>query len=59
VAVHLSAPARTPSDQEVYGGSDARRVRIASLVPTGTEIVCALAASDELVAVTHDCDHRS
>lgn len=35
----------------------ARRVRIASLVPAGTEIVCALGAGDQLVAVTHDCDH--
>ena len=32
-------------------------VRIASLVPAGTEIVCALGAGDRLVAVTHDCDH--
>ncbi len=32
-------------------------MRIASLVPAGTEIVCALGAGDELVAVTHDCDH--
>jgi iron complex transport system substrate-binding protein len=32
-------------------------VRIVSLVPAGTEIVAALGAVDELVAVTHDCDH--
>lgn len=32
-------------------------MRIASLVPSGTEIVCALGAGDQLVAVTHDCDH--
>jgi len=32
-------------------------VRIASLVPAGTEIICALGAGDRLVAVTHDCDH--
>lgn len=32
-------------------------MRIASLVPAGTEIVCALGAGDRLVAVTHDCDH--
>jgi iron complex transport system substrate-binding protein len=32
-------------------------VRIASLVPAATEIACALGAGDELVAVTHDCDH--
>jgi iron complex transport system substrate-binding protein len=32
-------------------------MRIVSLVPAGTEIVAALGATDELVAVTHDCDH--
>ena len=32
-------------------------MRIVSLVPAGTEIACALGACDELVAVTHDCDH--
>jgi iron complex transport system substrate-binding protein len=32
-------------------------MRIVSLVPAGTEIVAALGAADELVAVTHDCDH--
>ena len=56
--IHLSALPRTPSDAEVYRGSDTLdRVRIASLVPAGTEIVCALGAGDRLVAVTHDCDH--
>ncbi|MHB8632332.1 MAG: cobalamin-binding protein [Candidatus Limnocylindria bacterium] len=32
-------------------------MRIVSLVPAGTEIACALGAGQELVAVTHDCDH--
>ena len=32
-------------------------MRIASLVPAGTEIAYALGAGDELVAVTHDCDY--
>jgi iron complex transport system substrate-binding protein len=32
-------------------------VRIVSLVPSGTEIVCALGAGDQLVGVTHDCDY--
>jgi iron complex transport system substrate-binding protein len=32
-------------------------VRVVSLVPAATEIACALGALDELVAVTHDCDH--
>jgi iron complex transport system substrate-binding protein len=31
-------------------------VRIVSLVPAATEIACALGATDDLVAVTHDCD---
>lgn len=32
-------------------------MRIVSLVPAATEIAYALGAGDELVAVTHDCDH--
>ena len=32
-------------------------MRIASLVPAGSEIAYALGAGDELVAVTHDCDY--
>ncbi len=32
------------------------RLRIASLVPAGTEIAWALGLEDQLVAVTHDCD---
>jgi len=31
-------------------------VRIASLLPSATEIVCAIGLQDELVAVTHECD---
>ena len=31
-------------------------MRIASLLPSATEIVCALGLEDELVAVTHECD---
>ncbi len=31
--------------------------RIASLLPSATEIVCALGLADRLVAVTHECDH--
>ena len=35
----------------------AREVRIASLLPSATEIVCALGLEDSLVAVTHECDY--
>ena len=31
-------------------------MRIASLLPSATEIVCALGLGDELVGVTHECD---
>ncbi|MFL5777197.1 MAG: cobalamin-binding protein [Chloroflexota bacterium] len=31
-------------------------MRIASLLPSATEIVCALGLEDELVGVTHECD---
>jgi iron complex transport system substrate-binding protein len=34
-------------------------VRIASLIPSGTEIVCALGALPELVGRSHECDHPS
>ena len=32
-------------------------MRIVSLLPSATEIVCALGLDDELVAVTHECDY--
>src|SRR4029078_13158745 len=32
------------------------RVRIVSLLPSATEIVCAIGLESELVGVTHECD---
>ena len=32
-------------------------VRVASLLPSATEIVCALGARDQLVGVSHECDY--
>jgi iron complex transport system substrate-binding protein len=32
-------------------------MRIASLLPSATEMVCAVGARDELVGVSHECDH--
>jgi iron complex transport system substrate-binding protein len=32
-------------------------VRVVSLLPSATEIVCALGAGPELVGVSHECDH--
>jgi iron complex transport system substrate-binding protein len=34
-------------------------MRIVSLLPSATEIVCALGAGDSLVGVSHECDHPS
>ena len=31
-------------------------MRVASLLPSATEIVCALGARDALVGVSHECD---
>lgn len=38
------------------GVQDAPARRIVSLLPSATEIVCALGLEDRLVAVTHECD---
>jgi iron complex transport system substrate-binding protein len=32
-------------------------LRVVSLLPSATEIVCALGAGSELVGVSHECDH--
>src|SRR5438876_322376 len=38
------------------GTGPERAVRIVSLVPSATEIVCALGLSDALVGISQDCD---
>ena len=32
-------------------------MRIISLLPSATEIICALGLEDQLVGVTHECDY--
>jgi iron complex transport system substrate-binding protein len=39
-----------------YAAKSPRSMRICSLLPSATEIVCALGAQDQLVGVTHECD---
>jgi iron complex transport system substrate-binding protein len=52
VAPKGAASSSVPSAPAAY----TRLVRIASLLPSATEIVCALGLEDELVGVTHECD---
>src|SRR5688572_27487333 len=39
-----------------YAERGGNRMRICSLLPSATEIVCALGLGDQLVAITHECD---
>ena len=32
--------------------------RIVSLLPSATEIICALGLEEQLVGVSHECEHR-
>jgi iron complex transport system substrate-binding protein len=34
-------------------------MRIATLLPSATEVVCALGLADDIVAITHECDYPS
>src|SRR6476469_1505018 len=45
-----STAAALPSDEGEVG------MRIVSLLPSATEIVCALGLEDQLVGITHECD---
>ncbi len=40
----------------VGAGGTTSKLRVASLLPSATEIVCALGAQDQLVGVSHECD---
>jgi iron complex transport system substrate-binding protein len=49
--------ARTIARPEAGGELGDWPMRIVSLLPSATEIVCALGLGDQLVGVTHECDH--
>ena len=49
---------RSGENREEKGGTDVSMVdRIASLLPSSTEIVCALGLRERLVGVSHECDY--
>src|SRR5262245_20862857 len=48
------------SKRAMIANSECKRgqpMRIVSLLPSATEIVCALGLEDQLVGVTHECDY--
>src|ERR1041384_3673048 len=47
-------PARAPAARDLPSST---AMRIASLVPSSTELLFALGAGDSVVAVTHECDY--
>src|SRR5438105_6861788 len=58
VMAALQADTRHPAQAWSGTGELARPARrIVSLLPSATEIVCALGLEDRLVAVTHECDY--
>ena len=44
-------------DRTTTASLAARLMRVVSLLPSATEIVCALGAADALVGVSHECDY--
>ena len=44
-------------DRATATGQPAPLMRVVSLLPSATEIVCALGATDMLVGVSHECDY--
>src|SRR5215470_8693392 len=48
-APYLDSPQSVPQSRQL--------MRIVSLLPSTTEIVCALGLESELVGITHECDY--
>ena len=44
-------------DRAPATGQPARLMRVVSLLPSATEIICALGATDMLVGISHECDY--
>src|SRR3954447_11891255 len=52
-----STTASSESSSDMGGHRTLGDVRIVSLVPSATEMLFAIGAGDEVVAVTHECDY--
>ena len=52
-----SAPAQPLASAPAAGQAARQSMRIASLLPSATEIVFAVGAGDEVVGVSHECDY--
>lgn len=53
----MFVPPVSMPDTYTPGNTSPKSLRIASLLPSATEIVCALGLEDSLVGVTHECDY--
>ncbi len=49
--------ARVNAPLPVFTGKARRRVKVVTLLPSATEIVCALGCGEQLVGVSHSCNH--